>query len=154
MIWYEDEQIRIAFNKSPSCVIHERHILPSMSKDEKNDIIKYPIISSSDLECYITDIRSSEIKQYVFKIDKGTKSDGATIPRFVWSILGITPTDPRVIEAAFVHDELCKKHELINNDRYLATKVFERMIYVGGVDEFRRWAMFHSVDNFQKFCGW
>ena len=32
--------------------------------------------------------------------------DGASIPRFAWSLLGVTPYDPKIICAAVVHDWL------------------------------------------------
>ena len=38
--------------------------------------------------------------------------------------------------------------------RQAINKVFESMLKAGDVSAFKRFLMFHSVDNFQKFCGW
>ncbi len=40
----------------------------------------------------------------VVDIPAGFIFDGASIPRFAWSLLGVTPYDPRVVTAAVIHD--------------------------------------------------
>ena len=40
----------------------------------------------------------------VIDVPAGFIFDGASIPRFAWSVLGVTPYDPKVIAAAVVHD--------------------------------------------------
>ena len=65
-----------------------------------------------------------------------------------------TITVPDQVTLSDVEDKLCENHHYVNNDRYFADKVFERLLEVGDVGCFRRWLMFHSVDNFQKFCRW
>lgn len=39
-------------------------------------------------------------------------SDGGSLPRFSWSILGVTPTDPRCINAFLNHDFVFQSHLL------------------------------------------
>ena len=90
---------------------------------------------------------------YSFTIPKGYCWDGATIPRIFWRLIG-SKTDPAFLIASMIHDVLCENHNYVNNDRYFADKVFERLLYVADVPAFNRWIMFHSVDNFQKFCKW
>ena len=40
------------------------------------------------------------------EVPAGFIFDGASIPRFAWSTLGVTPYDPKVVAAAVVHDWL------------------------------------------------
>ena len=46
-----------------------------------------------------------ENDRYIIRVYKGYKSSGS-IPRFCWSWLGVTPTDPRCVYAFCVHDFL------------------------------------------------
>ncbi len=147
--WYKDNELGIFFNIKPDCNI--RIINPEMTDCEKKEIEKYPFINNNNLEVNLFDF--IEEKNYYFKVEKGYCWDGATIPRFFWRIIG-AKTDPRFLIPSLIHDKLCQKHDIINNNRYFSTKVFERLLYVSGVSDFKRWMMFHSVDNYQKFCGW
>ena len=52
-----------------------------------------------------------------------------------------------------IHDVLCENKDYVDYNRYLADKVFERLLFVAGVPAFTRWLMFHSVDNYQKMFG-
>ena len=88
-----------------------------------------------------------------FIIPKGYCFDGASIPRIFWRIIGPN-TDNTFLVAAMVHDYLCENHSVIDNDRYLSTLIFNDLLEVGGVCKIKRWFMKHSVDNYQKFCGW
>jgi hypothetical protein len=147
--WYADEEIKIIFNKEPKLNI--RFVMPCMSKEEAKDILRKPFICESDL----TVILSDEIKQvtYEFLIPEGYTWDGATIPRMFWRLIG-AKTDNRFLVPSLIHDVLCENHDYIDDDRYFSTIVFERLLYVSKVNAFSRWMIKHSVDNFQKFCGW
>lgn len=149
MIWYEDENIGIYFNKQPLTAM--RDILPSMTKEEKEDISDKPFINKRELTVILKDFNSKN--RYYFRIKRGYTWDGASIPKLFWILVG-AKTDPRFRIASMIHDVLCENHCYVNNDRYFADKVFERLLYVAGVPAFKRWMMFHSVDNFQKFQGW
>ena len=89
----------------------------------------------------------------MFTIDKGYRWDGATIPRFAWRIIG-SKTDSKFLIPSMIHDVLCENKNLVNYDRYFADKVFERLLSVSNVSSWRRWLMFHTMDNYQKFQGW
>lgn len=149
MLWYEDEDIGIYFDKTPITAM--RNILPSMTKEEKKNVTKYPFINKRELTVILKDFKNK--KRYYFKVFKGYKWDGASIPSFAWAIIG-AKTDPRFRIPSMIHDMLCENHKFVNYDRYFADKVFERLLFVAGVPDIKRWAMFHSVDNFQKFQGW
>lgn len=147
--WYQDGNIGIFFDKQP--VVKMRYALPSMTTLEKNSINKFPFENKAELKVALFDAR--KFKKYEFTIRKNYCWDGATIPRVFWRLIG-SKTEPEFLIPSMIHDVLCENHSYVNNDRYFADKVFERLLYVAGVPAFKRWLMFHSVDNFQKFCGW
>lgn len=147
--WYKDKNIGIFFDITP-CVCN-RYPMPSMTEFEKKSVVKYPFINKRHLEVNLFDY--SKNKKYEFKIPKDYCWDGATIPRMFWRLIG-SKTDPKFLIPSLIHDVLCENHGYVDNDRYFADRVFERLLYVSGVCAFNRWLMFHSVDNFQKFCGW
>ncbi|MCM1338966.1 MAG: DUF1353 domain-containing protein [Muribaculaceae bacterium] len=147
--WYKDKNLAIFFDRTPDVRI--RYALPSMTEFEKKSIKKYPFMNSADLRVRLEDRKKK--KEYCFSIPKGYMFDGASIPQVFWRIIG-SNTDNRFLIGALIHDTLCENKEYVENDRYFADKVFERLLYVAGVPAFKRWLMFHSVDNWQKFCKW
>jgi len=52
-----------------------------------------------------------ESDKYIIRVYKGYKSSGS-IPRWCWSILGVTPNDPRCKYAFCVHDFLYQSESL------------------------------------------
>lgn len=95
-----------------------------------------------------------ESDSYNFIIPKGYSWNGANVPFFAWLTIG-QQKDPRFKLASCIHDYLCENKEVIGNNRYLSTLIFETLCeYFGRFNAFKRWAMFHSVDNWQKFQGW
>lgn len=149
LLWYEDKDLAIYFNCVPC--IGVRYILPSMKELEKKSIKKYPFINKKNLTVLIIDRKKD--RTYCFTIPKEYCFDGASVPRLFWRVVG-SKTDNTFLVAAMVHDTLCENHHYVDGDRYLSTIIFERLLCVGGVGGFKRWMMKHSVDNFQKFCGW
>ena len=47
-------------------------------------------------------------------------------------------TDPRFLVPSLIHDVLCENHDYIDNDRYLSSVVFERLLYVSNVNPVSR----------------
>ena len=147
--WYEDRDCGIFFSDTPKVAI--RYIIPDMTIGEKQSISKYPFINRESLTVTLFD--NKKLKKYEFEVPKDYCWDGATIPRLFWDLIG-PKTDNKFLIPSMIHDVLCENHHYVNNDRYFADKIFERLLYVSGVPAFKRWLMFHTVDNFQKFCGW
>ena len=149
IVWYSDDELEIVFNKTPDLDI--RFIMPCMTKAEINEINKKPFICEKDLFVTLKD----KVQQvtYEFLIPKGYTWDGATIPRIFWRLIG-SKSDNRFLVPSLIHDVLCENHDYIDDNRYFSTIVFERLLYVSKVNAFSRWMIKHSVDNFQKFCGW
>jgi hypothetical protein len=147
--WYEDDYIGIKFSERPH--VSMRYALPSMSASEIDNIKKYPFLNRKDLKVQLDDYFAE--KTYTFTIPKGYKWDGATIPRMFWRLIG-SKTDSAFLIPSLIHDVLCENHKYVDNDRYFADRVFDCLLKVSEVPAFNRWLMFHSVDNFQKFCKW
>lgn len=147
--WYGDEEIGIFFDILPKVGV--RYFLPTMTKTERESVERYPFINKKELKVALLDSKKS--KKYTFTIQKGYCWDGASIPRIFWRLIG-SKTDNKFLIPSLIHDVLCENHSYVNNDRYFADKVFERLLRVSEVSAFNRWLMFHSVDNYQKFCGW
>lgn len=120
-----------------------------MSDIQLKEAIKKPFIVTDKLNVlvYFNDER------YFFSIPKGYTWNGANVPPFAWLLIG-QRTDPRFKLASCIHDYLCEHHEKVRNNRYLSTLIFETLCeHFGRFNSLKRWAMFHSVDNFQKIAG-
>ncbi len=148
--WYEDKKIKIEFDKIPKTTL--LFPIPNMSKEEIQQIKEKPFINLQTLNIKITDKRKC-LKEYDIVIEKGYRWDGASIPRIFWHLIG-TKTQPEFQIASMLHDKLCENHKLINNDRYLSTLVLIGCMKSAEVCAFKRWLIKHTVDNYQKFCGW
>ncbi len=149
VLWVDDKILAVGFDHKPCITIRE--ILPSDDKAVKKAKKKYPFMVTKDLTVDLYDKRKEV--HYHFTIPKGYCYDGASVPRMFWRIIG-APTDNSFLIPALIHDVLCEHKELVNYDRYFADKVFERLLTVNDVSAFKRWLIFHSVDNWQKFQGW
>ncbi len=147
--WYNDSELGIFLSEKPK--IDVNYPKPKETKTEKDKTSKYPFELKNETEVIICDHVND--KSFDFTIPKGYTWDGATIPRIFWRLIG-AKTDSRFLIPSLIHDYMCENHSCVENDRYFSTCVFERLLYVSGVSCFKRWLMKHSVDNFQKFCGW
>ena len=148
--WYEDKEYKIGFSDIP--IIYSYPINNKVMDDEDIEIVEdKPLILCNHIEVYLEDKKKNRI--YVFMIPSGYRYDGASIPRLFWRLIG-SKEDVRFQIPALIHDVLCENKNYVDNDRYFADKIFERNLFVAGVSPFNRWLMFHSVDNWQKFCGW
>ncbi len=150
MEWYSNKDVGIFFDDVPHVGI--RYTLPTMTKEEKRGIEKYPFICKKELCVELKDYKKNNI--YKFTVPKGYCYDGASIPRIFWRVVG-SNTDNRFLIPALIHDVLCEHHDYINNDRSFSTKVFNALLEASGVCSFKRFFMKNSVDCFQAmFCHW
>lgn len=149
IVWYDGDECQIKFSCMPATT--EMFPCPNFPEDLNKNIVKQPFLNLKRLD--VTLIDYNKCKTYKFVIPKDYTWDGASVPILFWRIIG-SKTDPRFQIPSLIHDVLCENHKYVDNDRYFADRVFERLLYVAGVPAFKRWMMFHSVDNFQKFCKW
>lgn len=150
--WYnniDDEYIRIRFDKEPH--IDSNFPRPGTSKKDKKKAAMLPYELKEDLYTELDDLGKE--CTYAFTIPKGYRWDGASIPKWLKYTAGVN-TDPRFTIPSLIHDYLCEHHDLVDGDRYFADRVFEKLMDVSGVHPFKRWYMFHTMDNYQKFQGW
>lgn len=149
--WFENDELAIFFNSLPCVSV--RYITPSMNELEKLSVQQYPFICKKDLKVAIYDKKKP--KMYKFIIPKGYCYDGMTIPRFAWTLIGVSKEDNRGLTAGMCHDYLTEHKDLIDNDRALSTNVFNALLKVGGINSFRRFIMKNCVACYQTlFCDW
>ena len=148
--WQDDKYCRVGFSELPDIGNKEINKLV-MSKEEIKGAKKKPLFLKNEITVCLID--KTKNKTYTFHIEKGYDYDGASVNRIFWRIIGSKENIEFKI-AALIHDILCENHSYVDNDRYFADRVFEKLLEVSDVGHFRRWLMFHSVDNFQKFCSW
>ena len=149
IIWYEDNEIGIFFGIIPN--VKARFITPFCTEKEVKEYKEKPFINLEELEVWLFDYKNNN--EYKFKIQKNYTWDGASIPRVFWRLIG-SKTEPEFLIPSLIHDMLCENHDYVKNDRYFSTKVFEKLLKISKINSFKRWLMFHSVDNFQKFKRW
>lgn len=142
--------LRIYFDKmNPEDYLDDKSLV-DLEGEELEKALKKPFIVTADLSIVVT----YNGKSYHFVIPKGYDWNGANVPPLAWWIIG-QPKEPRFKLASCVHDFLCEHKSVIGNDRYLSTLIFETLCErFGRFNDFKRWLMFHTVDNYQKFCGW
>lgn len=149
-VWQNDDYCRVAFSEIP---LIENKLINTivMTKEEIAAANKKPLYVKNSFDVLLIDKKKKITRN--FTIDAGYDYDGASIPKFFIRLIG-SKEDIRFKIASLIHDVLCENKNIVDNDRYFADKVFERLLSVAGVGKFKRFLMFHSVDNFQKFCGW
>lgn len=81
-----------------------------------------------------------------FTVPEGFETDGASIPRFLWSTIG-SPFMPQFIEAAVLHDYLYKTGHATRAE---ADELFYLMLRQDGVSWVRAHVMWMAVRAF----GW
>ena len=149
VLWYQSDELDIEFSCIPRIGI--RYVLPTLSELETESIKKYPFINKKAIDVALIDKVNEEV--YYFSIPKGYCFDGASVPRFFWRVIG-SNTDNSFLIASLIHDVMCENHHFVNSDREFSTKVFNALLEVAGVNPVKRFVMKHSVDFWQRFCGW
>lgn len=148
--WQDNNLCRVGFSEIP--IVKNKQINKNvMTKEEIKKAKEKPLYLANEVKVCLVD--KTKNKTYTFTIEAGFDYDGASIYRLFWRIIGSKENIEFKI-AALVHDILCINHHYVDYDRYFSTTVFVALLEVGDVGSFRRWLMKHSVDNFQKFCGW
>jgi hypothetical protein len=76
-------------------------------------------------------------------IPKGFRFDGASIPRFLWPVVG-HPLECDFVVGAIIHDFLCGR-TLTAKDRLAADRVFDEVNDYTGVGDCKRWTLYRGV---------
>lgn len=142
--------LKIIFNKDMPEVYLQDKSLVGLKGEELKKALNKPFYVTEDISIHI----EYENQIYDFTIEKNYDWNGANVPPFCWLIIG-QQKEPRFKLASCVHDYMCEHREVVGYNRYLSTLIFETLCeYFGRFNSVKRWAMFHSVDNFQKTQRW
>lgn len=150
--YFKNNELSIAFTKNPH--VDVRYPCPGDTEQQKKDKLEKPFINKEEIGVRILYKPKNKINTYTYNfiIPQDYTWDGASIPRFCWRLIG-SNTDPRFLIASMVHDVLCENHAYVNNNRYLSTLILEKLCQTGETPAWSRWAIKHTVDNYQKIIG-
>ena len=81
---------------------------------------------------------------YAITVLPGARTDGASIPRFFWRVIG-GPFSGRYIAAALIHDQLYKAQGAGKFSRKAADQLFKRAMLASGVPGWKAEVMYSAV---------
>jgi hypothetical protein len=76
--------------------------------------------------------------------------DGASLPRLTWTLLGITPYDPRIITPGAGHDWLCDSACDVPMSFEEANEIFRLDLIAEGISEELAYLMYTAVSLFGR----
>jgi hypothetical protein len=89
-----------------------------------------------------------ENDSYIITVKKDYRSDGGSLPRISWTLLGVTPTDSRCIYAFFLHDFLYQSESLT---RQQADTILDEVLAIPPCcNSVQRWLIWSHV----RAYGW
>lgn len=139
IVWCDKPELKITSDIAPITGVCTP--LPSDSKATKDYKKKFPYINKKRVLFDINYLGT----QYCFVVEKGFRWNGTNC-LFLQHY-------PKLLDASMVHDLLCNKHELVNNDRQLSSMIFREIGISSGVNKAFMHVAYHAVDNFQKVWG-
>ena len=88
-------------------------------------------------------------KPYVIYIKREYNWDGATIPRFLWRVVG-SKYNPEFLPASMVHDWLCEHKDFIKKDGVkISSDIFRDILILYKVPKWKAKTMAGAVRCFQ-----
>ena len=90
---------------------------------------------------------NAEIKR--FEIEQGFTSDGCTIPKIFWLLIGC-PHTPKYIPASLIHDWMLDNPDEIGRDRQYASLAFKAELLNCGVKVSKAQRMYLAVELWQS----
>jgi len=145
--YYRDAKLKLEFSQAPQTITREV-CNPLLTDEQREEYLKKPYLLRSSV---ILKVTYKKQVSYIY-IPENYVWNGANVPKFAWMIVG-SKDEPEFRIASMVHDWLCEHHEDSRNDRYLSSLIFTSLLAVAGVEKYKQFLMFHSVDNFQKVFG-
>lgn len=89
------------------------------------------------------------LEAYGVRINKGFNWDGATIPRFLWRVVG-SQYNPEFLPASLIHDFFCTNKDFIIKDGVkISSLIFRDILILSGVSKFKANIMMSAVWAFQ-----
>lgn len=139
IVWCQKDDITIISNTQP--ITQVRKPLPTDTKSVKKNKKKYPYLNKKDVMFLVIYLG----KKHIIEIKKGYKWNGT-------NCLGLQH-NPKLLNPSMVHDILCQRHDLVDNDRQLSSIIFRELGIASDVNKFFMYGAYHAVDNFQKIWG-
>ena len=90
---------------------------------------------------------NAEIKR--FEIERGFASDGCTIPKIFWLLIGC-PHTPKYIPASLIHDWMLDNPDAIDRNRQYASLAFKTELLNCGVKASKAQRMYLAVELWQS----
>ena len=102
----------------------------------------------------LADLTWHDMLHGAITVKAGARTDGASIPRLLWSLVGAPLSDSRVLPAAIIHDQLyctCGLNgELSRED---CDAIFHRALVAAGCPQLRAWLYWTGVRS-GGWLGW
>lgn len=108
--------------------------------------MKQPQLEPHGDKYILTEDYRVRVKGYSVKVPCGFITDGASIPRFLWSAFG-SPFDPKHMAGAVVHDYLYMSGIL---KRGIADTIFRILLQRSKVTSKKAWTFYYAV----RLFGW
>lgn len=105
---------------------------------------KKPLYLSENV-VFIVEYANKRIRQ---QIKRGFKSDGCTIPKIFWSLIG-HPQTPEFLPASFIHDFILQHPEIVHNNLKFSSKIFLTGLLNEGVHPFKAKLMTNTMTLYQ-----
>ena len=147
MIFCKDDEISIRSDVFPKTI--DRTYLATFPEEQKKEIKKRPYLNENNVNFFV----QYKGEEYTIFIPANYTWDGASIPLIFRPLIGGKGKQEFLIPS-MVHDKLCEHKWLVDNDRYLSSLIFKKLLKACGVGKIRAQIMFLAVDNFQKLQGW
>ena len=115
---------------------------------EMNQLLSHPSFFPEGRLVHLGGVLIYANDKYYIEINKGYRSDGGSLPRISWSILGITPTDGRCLYAFIVHDFLYQTHLIARSE---ADAILNEILAIPPrCNKVQRWLIYEHV----RAYGW
>lgn len=82
------------------------------------------------------------------KIEKGFESDGTTLLKILFFLLGCSH-NPQYLPAAIIHDYLMEHPEIVNRNRKLSSRILRQALINEGVVRWKIEVMYWGVEFYQ-----
>lgn len=89
-------------------------------------------------------------KRKYLKVEEGFTSDGCTLWRVFWLIIGC-PHKPEYLPASIIHDWILEHPDVVNYNRKFSSQIFRTVLLKTGVNSLKAQIMYLAVEFWQSF---
>lgn len=102
------------------------------------------------LEPIIVIVSYAKSKRKYLKLETGFISDGCTLWKIFWLILGC-PHCPEFVPASIIHDWILENPHVVNYNRKFSSRIFKTVLLTTGVNPIKAQIMYLAVEFWQSF---